>query len=272
MQSVRPIFFVHFGIYLEIVMKANMAIKHYSLIFVLTIVAGLLAGCGNSGLLTPTAMNAATALPTLLPTSTSTSVPPSTATATSTNTPTATVLPTSTPMPSPTATATPVSTATPKNTAAPKPTKIAPTATATATLAIASSSVEVPPPQLFQFDAGGFIKYLDYAHLKYQLYLQGHGGVSKGDYIGSCVWFNQIRGEILGVVAFTNAPPEWQAMVNEYNSLREQAIIAIEPVNAVCARGGGTISAEADHQILALFDHAQNRMYQMLQQAKAMIK
>ncbi len=116
------------------------------------------------------------------------------------------------------------------------------------------------------------MKYLDYAHTKYQAFLKGHGGAAKGDYVGSCAWFNQIRGEVLGIVSFTDAPEAWQTMVSEYNSLREQAIVAMEPINAVCARGGGTISAETDQQIISFFDHAQNRMYQMLQQAKAMIK
>ena len=116
------------------------------------------------------------------------------------------------------------------------------------------------------------MKYLDYAHTKYQTFLKGHGGAAKGDYTGSCSWFAQIRGEILGIAAFADAPEAWQAMVSEYNSLRGQAIVAMEPINAVCARGGGTISAETDQQILAVFDNAQNRMYQMLQQAKAMTK
>ena len=116
------------------------------------------------------------------------------------------------------------------------------------------------------------MKYLDYAHAKYQALLAGHGSIAKGEHVGSCVWFDQIRGEILGIVAFSAAPEQWQAMVSEYNSLRTQAIIVIEPINKVCKAGGGTIPTETDQKIIALYDMAQNRMYQMLQQAKSMTK
>jgi hypothetical protein len=128
----------------------------------------------------------------------------------------------------------------------------------------------VPPAESFEFTPGGFMKYLDYAHAKYQKILQFVGGASKGDYVGSCTLFDQYRGELLGIVAFTNAPEAWKTMVDEYNSLRTQAIVVIDPIDRVCRGGGGKISEETDRQINGLLDHAQNRMYEMLEQARTM--
>ena len=116
------------------------------------------------------------------------------------------------------------------------------------------------------------MKYLDYAHSAYQGITGAVGYASDGRHVGNCEWFFRARNTVLGIVAFNNAPEPWQEMVTEYNSLRAQAITTIDPINKVCRGGGGTISDETDKQILAVFDNAQNRMYQMLQQAKAMTK
>jgi hypothetical protein len=230
----------------------------------------LLAACGSS-----------TPAPTPTAAPTETSVPPA-ATSTALPTPTETPQPTATSMPAPTATpsatATPLATTTPK---APATLKSPPTPRATAvpatpaptTAPVAASgaaSGAVPPPQVFQFSGDGFRQYLDYAHVKYQAFLAEFGSVAKGDHAGSCNWFFQRRNELLGIVALTGAPEPWTAMVEEYNSFRTQTLAVIEPLNALCGGGGGAIPEGLDRQITDLFDRAQNRMYEMLNQAKTM--
>ena len=116
------------------------------------------------------------------------------------------------------------------------------------------------------------MKYLDYAHGVYQNLTYGIGLASNGRNTGDCSEFVRDRNFALGIVAFSDAPEPWQAMVVEYNSLRSQVITIIDPIDRICRSGGGTLSAETDKQILTLIDNAQNRMYQMLQQAKAMTK
>ncbi len=111
------------------------------------------------------------------------------------------------------------------------------------------------------------MKYLDYAHQAY--------GVSVSTDTrrpNDCINFYRLRNNILGVVAFENAPEPWQAMVAEYNSLRTQVLIGIDPIYKICQGGGGTLPLETAKQINATCDNAQNRMYQMLQQAKTMIQ
>jgi hypothetical protein len=165
----------------------------------------------------------------------------------------------------PTETFTPAPTATPRNTATPKPARIAATTTPTSAPV---SNVVVPPPQIFQFDVGGFMKYLDSAHLRYQQ-LTGMIGLATRQ-TGSCREFIEFYNGVLGLVAFTGAPEPWTSMVEEYNAFRTQVLIGIEPVNQVCKGGGGHVDEETARKMLALLDRAQNRMYEMLQQAKAM--
>lgn len=228
----------------------------------------IFAACAtpNSPTPTPTAVEIAAATATALPQATSTSLP--TATATSTSTPTFTA--TSTPMAKatatlePTATSTPAPTTAPRNTATPKPTAVPPTATT------AALNVEVPPPQVFQFDVGGFMQYLEFAHEKYQRMLEYVGGAIKGDYVGSCNMFIMKRDELMAIAAFTDVPEQWKAMVDEYHSLRTQAFVATDPIHQLCKGRGGTISEETARTFTSLLDRAQNRMYEMLQQAQAM--
>jgi hypothetical protein len=248
-----------------------MLAKHeLGLLIVITV---LLVGCSTTSPLTATAMD------TVVPTVTQTAAPSATEppTATSTAAPTATTKPTSTPAPiattpptstaAPTETFAPAPTVTRRNTATPKPTKVV--ATATPTGAPVSSGV-VPPPQVFQFDVGGFMKYLDYAHLRYQQ-LAGMIGLATRK-TGSCREFAEFYNGILGIVAFADAPEPWTAMVEEYNTFRAQALSVVEPVNQVCKAGGGSVDDETDRKMLALLDRAQNRMYEMLQQAKTMTR
>ncbi len=237
-----------------------------------TIVVGmvLLSACTapNPPTLVPTeiAVFAPTSTPTVAPTATK--APSATPADTPTHTPTATSTATSEPTATstPTATITPRVTTTPRNTATPKPTQVPATATT------APSAVFVPPPQVFQFDVGAFMKYLEFAHKKYQDVLKYVGGAAKGDYVGNCRYFGQFHDDMLGIVAFTNVPDQWKAMVDEYHALRTEAIIATDPINQICHSGGGTVSDETDRHATSVLDRAQNRMYEMLQQAKAMIQ
>lgn len=114
------------------------------------------------------------------------------------------------------------------------------------------------------------MKYLDYAKQKYSTLKGFVGGAAKGDYVGSCNMFIQFRGELLGIVAFSGAPEQWQAMVDEYHNFRTQAIIVIDPIDKLCLGGGGTVDEETGRRIIDLLDRAQNRMYEMLKQAKSM--
>jgi hypothetical protein len=91
------------------------------------------------------------------------------------------------------------------------------------------------------------------------------GGAAKGDYVGNCNIFNQFRGEMLGIVSFSNVPEQWRAMVDEYHNFRTQAIVVAEPIYRGCQNGGGTIDEETDRKITGLLDCTQNRMYEMLQ-------
>jgi hypothetical protein len=228
----------------------------------------LLAACGSpTPAPVPTAAPTETSVPpTATSTSTATALPTATATPPPTATPTETPQPTATSTPAPTTT--PKATATPKATRTPKPTAV-PVTLAPTTAPVVSSGA-VPPPQVFQFSGDGFRQYLDYAHVKYQVFLAEFGSVAKGDHSGSCLWFFQRRNELLGIVTFTGAPEPWTAMVEEYNSFRTQTLTVIEPLNALCGGGGGAIPEGLDRQITDLFDRAQNRMYEMLKQAKTM--
>ena len=113
------------------------------------------------------------------------------------------------------------------------------------------------------------MKYLDYAKQKYDLLKGFVGGAAKGDYVGGCNMFIQFRGELLGIAAFSDVPEQWRVMVDEYHSFRTQAITVIDPIYQICLNGG-TVDEETDRKIIDLLDRAQNRMYEMLQQAKAM--
>jgi hypothetical protein len=139
-----------------------------------------------------------------------------------------------------------------------------------ATPTTAPAGASVPPPLVFEFTPGGFMQYLDYAHKRYQMMLEYVGGAFKGDYIGSCNLFNIRRNDLMSIVAFTNVPEEWRAMVDDYHSLRTQAFIVTDPIHQLCQGGGGTVSEETARAISDLLDRAQNRMYEMLQQARAM--
>jgi hypothetical protein len=59
-------------------------------------------------------------------------------------------------------------------------------------------------------------------------------------------------------------------MVDEYHNFRTQAITVIDPIYKLCLGGGGTVDAETDRRIIDLLNRAQNRMYEMLKQAKSM--
>lgn len=241
------------------------------LLFIITS-ASLLISCGTAPVPSPTG----TPAPAEPPIATATAIPPATTaapTATATPVPTATPIPTETPLPTttptvaPTETSTPLPTATkpPAPTATPKPAQPTPTATA---IAAPVSSVVIPPPQVFSFDPGGFMQYLEYAHGKYQLMTKMVGAATRQP--GSCLVFNQYRNEIMAIPNFTGAPEPWTAMVAEYNDLRTQAFITVEPIQALCQGGGGTLAEGEDRKIIDFFDRAQNRMYEMLQQAKTL--
>ncbi len=61
-------------------------------------------------------------------------------------------------------------------------------------------------------------------------------------------------------------------MVTEYNNFRTQVLVVIDPVTQVCKGEGGSVDSDAVRKMLTLLDQAQNRMYQILQQAKEMTK
>ncbi len=232
-------------------------------------IIALLAGCNTATPSTSVAATTNTVVPTFtqiaaLPT---TEPPTATSTTTPTVTPTSTRTPTSTSTSTPTVAFTPAPTATPRNTATPKPTRVAATTTATNAPA---SGVVVPPPEVFQFDIGGFIKYLDQAHLRYQQ-LSGMIGLATRQ-SGSCREFNEYYNGVLGLVEFKDAPEPWAAMVTEYNNFRTQVLVVIDPVTQVCKGRGGSLDSDTVRKMLSLLDQAQSRMYQMLQQAKAMTK
>lgn len=231
------------------------------------IIAALLSGCSTAMPTTPVTASTQVVMLAATETAAPTATQPPTATATSTPTATPTVTASPTSTPTPTETATPTSTSTPRHTATPRPTKVPVTATATATATPASSAV-VPLADVFSFDAGGFMKYLDYAHLKYQMATALVGGATHQS--GNCRQANQLYNEMLAIALFTGAPEPWQTMVEEYNTLRTQAFITYDPVHKVCQAGGGTIDEETGRRMIDFFDRAQNRMYEMLQQAKAM--
>lgn len=100
--------------------------------------------------------------------------------------------------------------------------------------------------------------------------LEYMGGAFKGDYRGTCNMFNIRRNDLMSIVAFTNVPEQWKAMVDEYHDLRTQAFVVTDPIHQLCQGGGGAISEETARAISSLLDRAQNRMYEMLQQAASL--
>lgn len=235
------------------------------------IVIGLVAcSPGSPPLPTPTASIAAS--PTVMPPTET--VPPS-----PTASPTATVKPSDTPTRAPSATPTALPTSTPSATPRPSPTAIAtliteptqaPTSSPTST-APAPAPSNIPAPPINPFSPDLFISTLDKGHAYFIKFLQYHGKVSSGNIaIGSCYKFFNIRSEWASLSLFTAVPEAWAPLYTEYQAIREQVFVVTDPISQICGAGRGSISAETDQQILSFLDNAQNRFYELGQQARAM--
>ena len=221
-----------------------------------TLVAILVTGCAVSPAPTPTATA------TYPPVATSTQPATATVTPTSTGTSTPTVVPSATPSTTPTSS--PTVKPSPRPTV--KPTRVP--STPTPTPAATRAGVQVPGPQIEPFDAGGFIDYLNRAHTSFQTFLSGFGNLVAHGITGSCQWYNQVRNDWLGMIGFSDVPEAWQSPYSEYRSLINGAFQVTEPIHSICQAGGGSIDDATDRQIIDFFDAGQNRLYQMIQEAK----
>lgn len=238
---------------------------------VLLVLISLTAACGSAPTPTPVPVAAApdTATPTatLWPTET---VPPSpTATAKPSDTPTG--VPSATPTATPTRTASPA--ASPTKRPLPTSTRLPATATQSAspTPAPASTGSTIPAAVVQPFSPDLFIETLDKAHAYFIKYLSYHGKVSSGNIsVGSCYKFFNIRSEWASLFVFSDVPEAWAPLHTEYRALRDQVFVVTDPINQICGAGRGSIGPETDRQILDFLDSAQNRLYEIGQQARAL--
>jgi len=179
-----------------------------------------------------------------------------------------TLAPTSTPIRQPTSTAAPTHTRTPLPTATytPRPTdaptRMARTPTPLPT-ATASSSRRVEP-----FNADAFVERLRNTHFDFQMFGAHVGFATRG--MGECRVAFYYWDIVVHAPAYANVPEAWLSLTSEYIALMDRAVEIMRPIIHVCQAGGGTIDEETDRQILTFFDQAQNRLYQMTQEAAAM--
>ena len=95
------------------------------------------------------------------------------------------------------------------------------------------------------------------------------GPAVKGDHVGNCLLFNGSREKWVNAPNFFGMSEPWLSMHNEYRSLLAGAVEVTVPIHNICGQGGGNVSPEDDVKIVNYLDMAQNRMYQLIQQAKA---
>ena len=95
------------------------------------------------------------------------------------------------------------------------------------------------------------------------------GKVIKGEHSGSCVQFNAYRETWLNAPTYFGMGEPWVTIQNDYIAAVNSALQAAEPIHTVCMGGGGFLTEEQEKQIIGGLDAAQNRMYQLLTQAKA---
>ncbi len=239
---------------------------------VIVCVMMMLTACTTTPV-TPAAIPTSTAVATEVPSATP--LPSATPSPTATMPPTATAspLPTATPLPTDTPTATPL----PTHTATPKPT-VGPTRTPKPTLpATATSAPTASSPaggahtqgQAFPFKRTEFIYQLGVIHRSFQGALESIGHVIKGEHTGSCLQFNGYRDAWLNAPTYFGMDEPWITIQNNYVETIYSAIQATEPIHTLCMGGGGVLGEEQDQQIVQGLDAAQNRMYQLILQAKA---
>lgn len=240
---------------------------HRLILFAALVLIGLATACSPAPTPTPTVTLVAVAPDTVTPQPTET--PTATATATVQPSATPTVTPSATPSATPTTTPTSTPQPSPTATRTKKPTQ--PPASATPTVEPVSNSAMIPAPFTKPFSPDLFIQMLDNGHAAFIKFLAYHGKVSSGNIsIGSCYKFFNIRDEWKNLLVLSDVPEAWAALYTEYSALRNQVFVVTDPINQICGAGRGTLSAETDQQILNFLDSAQNRLYQLSQQAQAM--
>lgn len=87
--------------------------------------------------------------------------------------------------------------------------------------------------------------------------------------MGSCLEFNAYRERWINSPNYFGMSEPWLSLHSEYRSLLAGAVAVTVPIHNVCGEGGGDVSPEDDVKIVNYLDMAQNRMYQLLLQAKA---
>jgi len=87
---------------------------------------------------------------------------------------------------------------------------------------------------------------------------------------GTCNWVYQHYGSVVATPGFADVPEMWLGLYSEYISWLDRAIEALAPLYNLCRSGGGTMAEESVRQISGFIDEAQNRLYQLWQEANAM--
>jgi hypothetical protein len=95
-------------------------------------------------------------------------------------------------------------------------------------------------------------------------------GVAATTGTGSCHSYTLLSAVWTSVHGFSNIPDSWYALYYEYRVLLQRAYELTEPVRTVCSRGGGSVSEDADRAMVEFFDPAQNRLYAILKEARAL--
>ncbi len=107
-------------------------------------------------------------------------------------------------------------------------------------------------------------------HQAFQSWLSYHGIIVSSGRVGRCDAFRRMHDPWQNLHGFENVPDIWYDLYYEYRVLLQQAWSLTEPINAVCAVGGGHVDEATDQAILDFFDYAQNRAYQMISEAQAL--
>lgn len=76
----------------------------------------------------------------------------------------------------------------------------------------------------------------------------------------------------MGAFAFSDVPPDWQALYVEYIRLLDGTVEVTLPVHNVCEAGGGQIDDATDQKILSYLDHAFLRLSELIHDAEALMQ
>jgi len=134
-----------------------------------------------------------------------------------------------------------------------------PTPRATATF----TPTPKPPFQIFDetgiepWNAMAFHTRLEQVHAAIFRFKEGFFG-------GHCLTYSWFRESLVTAAAFTDVPPDWEALYVEYRTAIDESVTAAKPIHDVCVAGGGSITMELAREIYAVIDKWEIRFLGMI--------